>query len=96
MSKDVQLECLGCLPGLKASNNERNQRAKSEKEKNQIWALIIILGVSLSSKFQLTQGQMGWNRDLNIYNFKFWVFQNSQFLNAEINSQVAVVNLDKN
>ena len=90
------MECLGPLPCLKASNKKRNQRAKSEKEKNQIWALIIILGVSLSSKFQLIQGQMGWNRDLNIYNFPVLVFQNSQFLNAEINSQVAVVNLDKN
>ena len=32
MSKEVQLECLGRLPCLEASNKERNQ-AKSEKEK---------------------------------------------------------------
>ena len=26
MSKEVKLECLGCLPCLEASNKERNQR----------------------------------------------------------------------
>ena len=59
--------------------------------KNLIWALISILDVSLSSKIQLTQGQMGWNRDLNIYNFSVLSFSN-----AEINSQVTAVNLDGN
>ena len=39
---------------------------------------------------------MGWNRDLNIYNFLVWVFWNSEYLKAEINSQVAAENLDEN
>ena len=58
--------------------------------------MISILDVSLSSKIQLTQGQMGWNCDLNIYNFLILSFWNSQFLKAEINSQVTVVNLNEN
>ena len=51
-----------------------------EKE-NLILELISILGVSLLSKIQLTQGWMGWNRDLNIYSFlvlrfsKFLIFE---------------------
>ena len=53
-------------------------------------------GISLSLKIQLTQGWMGWNHDLNIYNFPVLSFQNSQFLKAEINSQFTVVNLDEN
>ena len=56
------------------------KEAESEKEKL-IWALISIFGVSLFSKIQLIQGQMGWNCDLNIYNFpvlsfpKFSIFE---------------------
>ena len=33
MSKEVQLECLGRLPCLEASNKERNQRGRIWKEK---------------------------------------------------------------
>ena len=39
---------------------------------------------------------MGWKRNLNIYNFSVLSFSNSQFFKAEINSQVIVVNLDRN
>ena len=38
---------------------------------------------------------MGWNHDLNIYNFPV-LSQNSQFLKAKINSQVTAINLDEN
>jgi len=58
--------------------------------------MISILGVSLSLKIQLTQGQIGWNHDLISTTFQFWVFQISQFFKAEINSQVTTINLDKN
>ena len=81
MTKEVQLEYLDRLPWLETSNKERNQRGRIWKMKNLIWVLISILGVSLSSKIQLTQGRMGWNRDSNIYNFtvlsfsKFLIFE---------------------
>ena len=58
--------------------------------------MISILGVSLSSKIQLIQGQIGWNHDLISTTFQFGVFRNSQFFKAEINSQVTTVSLDKN
>ena len=38
---------------------------------------------------------MGWNHDLNIYNFPV-LSQNLQFLKAKINSQVTAINLDEN
>ena len=59
----------------------KKSKRQNLKRKNLIRALISILGISLSSKIQLTQGQMGWNCDLNIYNFpvlsvsKFSIFE---------------------
>ena len=56
------------------------REAESEKEKSDL-STDQYLGVSLSSKIQLTQGWMGWNHDLNIYNFsvlsfsKFSIFE---------------------
>ena len=56
------------------------KEVESEKEKSDL-NTDQYFGVSLSSKFQLKQGQMGWNHDLNIYNFsvlsfsKFSIFE---------------------
>ena len=39
---------------------------------------------------------MGWNRDLNIYNFPILNFSKFTILKAKINSQVAAENLGEN
>ena len=59
----------------------KKSKRQNLKRKNLIRALISILGISLFSKFQLTQGQMGWNCDLNIYNFSVLSF--SKFIILE-------------
>ena len=49
------------------------KEAESENEKSDL-STNQYFGISLSSKIQLTQGQMGWNHYLNIYNFPVLIF----------------------
>ena len=56
---------LGSSTMIGSFKQGKKSKRQNLKWKNLISALISILGVSLSSKIQLIQGQMGWNRDLN-------------------------------
>ena len=49
------------------------KEVESKKEKSDL-STDQYLGESLSSKIQLKQGWMVWNRDLNIYNFPILSF----------------------
>ena len=79
MSKEVQLECLDCLPWLEASNKERNQKeAESEKEKSdlstdQYFGRISLLKNPIDTRLD---GLEPWLQYLQLSSFEFFEILN--------------------
>ena len=73
MSKKVSMSARIDCHDWKLQIRKEIKEAESEKEKSDL-STNQYLGISLSSKIQLTQGQMGWNHYLNIYNFPVLIF----------------------
>ena len=86
MFKEVHLECLGRLPCLEALNKEKNQRAilkgKIRLEHWSDFGCISLLKNLIDTRIDWLEL---WLKYLQLSSF--WVFWNSQFLKAKINSR---------